>query len=341
MKKTNINKPINNITRFRDNQPNFAETYFILLNDPVQDVTMVVRYVLFNGQEPANQLAETWVWFRDRKQNKEIALRQKNKLTHAKIAKDKFYLEIGDAGITDGKAWGTINTDTNQISWELTLHEEGAIGIDRFPGLIKYTPFPKFYSPFCKHKLSGQVKFNDKEYQFNQVNGSDGHYWGAKKAFSWNWGNCVNFKEDPEFLFEGISVVANPNLPPALWMFFHWNNKIYNCSGVLHSMLRNKEMSSDLDSWEFMAASKDITFHGKMHAVPEDMILHSHPLPNNKFLYTTITLNANLEIDIYKKTKSGQQKLQTLTAVNTASFEVTKPYRNTQVTRQYQIIEKI
>jgi hypothetical protein len=339
--KTNINKPINNITRFNGKQPNLSETYFILLNDPIQDVTMVVRYVLFNGRETANQLAEVWVWFRDKKQNKEIALRQKNPLNSAKIAKDIFHLEIGNSGITDDKAWGILNTDTDNISWELTLHKENAIGIDRFPGLIKYTPFPKFYSPYCKHQLSGQVKFNGQMYLFNHVNASDGHYWGAKKALSWNWGNCVNFKEDPHFLFEGISVHANPKLPPALWMFFHWNNKIYNCSGILHSMLRNKETHSELNDWQFTATSGDIMFHGKMHASPTDMIMHSHPLPDNKFLYTTITLNADLEITVAKKTKNGQQILQTLTAINTASFEVTRHYRNMQVAREYQVIEKI
>jgi hypothetical protein len=335
MQKTNVNGLIDNVSQFDIRKKHFAETYFVLFNDPEQMITLVVRYVLSNGQQEKDKVAEVWIWFKDEKNQIDFSVKQQSPLALAKISKDQFLLEIGECGITDGKAWGKVVYNNDTINWDFTLHQEGAIGIDRFPGIIKYLPFAKFYSPYCKHDLSGTLSFNDHHYSLNKIHASDGHYFGAKKAKSWNWGNCVNFKEDPDFLFEGISIIAQPFSTPALWLYFHWQGKIYNCSGMIGSFMNNKEVISTPDRWKFTAQKDGFIFEGEMWADPKDMIMHYHPLPNDQFLYTTISLQASMQLDIYQQTQAGKEKIKTLTADKTATFEITKPEQNQAVVRRY------
>ena len=68
------------------------------------------------------------------------------------------------------------------------------------------------------------------------------------------------------------------------------------------------------------------------------MILLVHPLPDGSSLYTTISTTANMTISIYEEQNDGWNKVQTLTAEKTATFEVTKPIRNSSVIREFKII---
>jgi hypothetical protein len=331
------NEKISNLTAFDKNIIGFSEAYYVLWNDPKQKLSMVVRYVLFNGPTNETKIAEVWGWFRDKKSTVDVAIRQRYHLDAAQISKDKFNLEIATSGISQGKCWGEVFSDTDKLSWEFDMSDEGAIGINRLPGTDEYEILPKFYSPYCKHKLSGRVTVNGQEYLLENINASDGHYWNTHNLRSWNWGNCVNFKEDPDFLFEGVAAKFNDWSSASSWMSFHWEGKTYQ-SNLADAFLKNREITSDLNSWSFSAEKDGVLFTGEMNANPDDMILIVHPLPNGQFLYTTISYNANLILKVHKMYDGNWEIVKTLTAEDSASFEVTKPVRNSEVKREFKIV---
>jgi hypothetical protein len=333
----NVNPSIDNITMFDKDVIGFSEAYYVLWNDPVQKLSMVMRYVLFNGPTEETKIAEVWGWFRDRKSTVDVAIRQRYPLDAAKISKDKFHLEIGQSGIAQGKCWGEVTSDSDTVSWTFDMSDVGAIAIDRIPDMDAYELFPKFYSPYCKHTLSGRVTVNGQEYTLSNIQASDGHYWNTHHLQTWNWGNCVNFNEDDDFLFEGVSARFNEWSSPSNWMAFNWAGKTYQ-SNIVDSMFKNQELTSDLNSWSFRAELDGVLFSGEMDADPEDMILIMHPLPNGEFLYTTIAVNANLTLKIHKLFEGNWELVKTLTARDVAAFEVTKPVRNPGVKREFKIV---
>jgi hypothetical protein len=328
---------INNVSMFNRDIVGFSEAYYVLWNDPTQKISMVVRYVLFNGPTEETKIAEVWGWFRDRNTTADVAIRQRYHLDAAKISKDKFHLEIGPSGITAGRCWGTVESDEDKVSWDFDMSEADAIAVNRIPGLDSDDFFPKFYSPYCKHTLSGRITVNQQAYQVDNIPATDGHYWNTHNLHTWNWGNCVNFSEDPDCLFEGVAARFNEWSSPSVWTTFQWGGKRYQ-TNIVESMFKNRELTSNLNHWTFSAEADGVLFIGEMDAEPDDMVLLVHPLPNGEFLYTTIAVNANFTLKVHKYYEGQWELFQTLTARDCAAFEVTKPIRNPEVKREFKII---
>lgn len=312
------------------------EAHYILWNDPSQGISMMFRYTLLKTPDPETSKAEVWACFWDRnKAENDVGWIKKYPIGDFKLSNNNYRLEIGSSGVDQTEAWGHVNKENTQIKWHFDLDTKGSIEVNRFPGVEQYQFFPNFYSSHCKHKLTGWVQVNQDRYEVHQVNASDGHYTNLQNLTSWTWGNCVNFKEDPDFLFEGITTYYNDWTSPSTWLFFYWKGKRYE-SNIIDAMFINRELESKLNHWSFRSEKDDVCFEGRMTADPETMISLAHPLPDGTNLYTTITLNATLVIDIYTKGSQGSwEKVQTLTADKTATFEVTKPVKNKLVKREF------
>ncbi len=334
-----MDQKIDNRTVFDRDQIGFSEAYYVLWNDPIQKLSMIVRYVLFNGPTEETKLAEVWAWFRDRSApgKPDVAIRQRYHLDSANFSTDKFSLEIDQSGINDEKCWGVVKNNDDILSWEFDIADKNAVGINRLPGMEQHSMFPRFYSPKCKHKLSGKVVVGGTTYLLENVIASDGHYWNVHNMKTWNWCNCVNFKNEPDFLFEGIGIKFNDWGQASVWMSIQWEGKLYQ-SNFVDSIYNNCEINSALTSWELSMEKEDVRFVCNVKAKPEDMILIIHPLPDGNNLYTTISYNADMDIDIYKNEKETWLKVKTIEAPDTASFEVTKPIRNEKVTREFKIV---
>ena len=102
---------ISNHTIFDPTVPGFNEAYYVIWTDPAQQLSMVIRYVLFNGPDADSQVAQVWAWFRDRQNGVDTAYRQVYPLSQAKWDSTKCDLQIGSAsGLTDDRAWGRVLT---------------------------------------------------------------------------------------------------------------------------------------------------------------------------------------------------------------------------------------
>lgn len=329
---------INNRFVFDINKENDYEAHYILWNDYKQEIMMMFRYALLKRPNEGGSNIKVWACFWDQKKpENNVGWIKEYPLSDLRLSNNNYRLEIGNSGMDKTSAWGDISNGDKKLRWRFDLDVSNSIAVDRVPGVREYQFFVNFYSSYCRHKINGWVEVNNDHYEIKNINSSDGHYSNIQNLRSWNWGNCVNFKEDPDFLFEGISAYHNDWTTASSWLFFYWKGKRYE-SNIIDAMFYNRELSSELNRWSFSAEKNGVCFQGQMTADPQTMILLTHPLPDGSSLYTTITLNANLVIDIYEKDSHNEwQKVQTVTAEK-ATFEVTKPVRNKCVTREFEIL---
>ena len=332
-------KAINNQTVFDPSVPCFNEAYYVIWVDPEQQLSMVMRYVLFNGPDAESKVAQVWAWFWDRVGGVDLSFRQVYPLDQATWSGERCDLRIGKAsGITEQKAWGRIVAGEDNLEWDLELDMSQSVGVDRMLGANGSDLFPRFRSPGCKHCLSGTVTANGRTYELNRVNATDGHYWNVQNLQTWSWANCVNYAEDPDAVFEGIGYqLYRTDSPVAVSAAVGTKEGMYT-SQLPESLFRNRELKSELECWEVEADYGDQLARATVTGDPNEMILIVHPLPDGSCLFTTISLTASSELEIFRKEESGLKLDRKLTSERAVAFEVTKPVRNPRVSREFRIV---
>ncbi len=319
--------------------PGFSEAYYVIWTDPAKKRSMVVRYVLFNGPTDGTKIAEVWCWYRDQVNGDDFAVRQRYPLAAVRIAPGQFRLEIGtSSGLTESRAWGAVEDQGRVISWDFDMPVAKAQAVDRLKGAGNSVLFPRFYSSGCKRTISARVVFDGREIQADAVEATDGHYWNTHQLRTWSWANGVRFREDPSAFLEAIAFrLYADDAPMAVSVAFGsagwtWQND------ALEAMYLNRELETELERWRVSACFGQQRVEAVVTGNPDDMILITHPLPNGAFLYTTITLNAQIQIQVVEGCGADEKVVRTLTSDGGASFEVTKPVRNPRVTREFKIV---
>jgi hypothetical protein len=327
---------IHDKTRFDLNAKSFSEVYYIIWNDIEKQRSMVIRYVLFNGGSIDTQAAEVWCWFRDQKQKIDKCYRQYYPLAQARFDSEKLDLTIGkDSGLNSQQAWGHIISDQDAIHWHFDLNKQQAVAIDRMPDSEHLDFFPQFQSEGCLQQLNAQVTINGKNFNSDNIKATDGHYWNVKHLQNWSWMNALHFKEDKHVMLEAIGFrLYHPDSPVLLSSSLLLENELYK-HHLLESIYKNQETDSQLNYWSFQVEHNDLQYQVAVSANPNDMILIHHPLPDGSFLYTTISLCADVNITCYEKNANGLSKKYQLNSQKSASFEVTKSIKNKQVEREF------
>lgn len=328
------NRPV-----FDASVPGFSEAYYVIWTDPAATRSMVVRYVLFNGPTDGTKIAEVWCWYRDHVSGDDFAVRQRYPLSAVRIAPGHLRLEIGMAsGLTENRAWGVVEEGGRVVSWDFDMPATGAHPVDRLKGAGNSVLFPRFYSTGCKRTLSARVWVDGREILADAVEATDGHYWNTHNLRTWSWANGVRFREDSSAFLEAIAFrLYADDAPMAVSVTFGsggwtWQND------ALESMYLNRELETDLERWRVSACFGQQSVEAEVTGNPDDMILITHPLPDGSFLYTTITLNAQIRLQVFEGNGAGGKPVRVLTSDGGASFEVTKPERNPRVKREFKIV---
>jgi FkbH-like protein/thioester reductase-like protein len=325
--------------RFDLSTVNATEAYYILWTDPVLERSMVIRYVLHNGPIEEARIAEVWCWFRDRRNpTNDVAVRQRYPVGRAEVINDEqILLRIGPSGYSDSRTWGRVKGPEGTVDWDLQLDKRDAIGVERVTGMDAFELYPHFQSNAVRHRLSGTVVVNGEPYTITDQLASDGHYWNTRHLKAWSWAHCGEFEGDPEFMMEAIGARFNDWSQATTWATFVYRGEVYR-SNLVEAFYFNREHHADLTTWSFQAERGDLRFVVRVAAKPEDQILIVHPLPDDEFLYTHITYNGDIEVDIERKEGGRWWKMDSRVGRQTASFEVTRKVRNPEVRREFRIV---
>ena len=268
-----------------------------------------------------------------------MAIRQRYPLRSATIAPTGFDLRIGAGSeITDERAWGVVEDGGRVVSWDFHMPSAKATGVDRLRGAAGSVLFPRFYSTGCQRVIDARVRVDGAEIVASGVTATDGHYWNTHNLRTWSWANGVRFAGAPDVFLEAIAFqLHSDDAPMAVSLALGDGGWVWQ-NDMLESLYLNRELETQLELWRVSGGFGARKVVAEVTGNPDDMILITHPLPDGSFLYTTITLEARIRVEITEEDASGAKASRVLESDGGASFEVTKPVRNPRVRREFRIV---
>lgn len=317
-----------NLPRWQPGRTGFYEVYFLMWQNVEKRQIGWIRHIL-NAPTQGAATASVWgAYLHMDEPARNIAIQQAFPIDQVRTGVDPFHFDIGASSIGQGTAAGAVSGGGVNMEWNLRFDAPGAL-VNHIP--IHWGPFPrtKFVSPFCGGRLSGAVRIDGQELAVQNTPAVQSHFWGTKIVAAWVWGHCSSFREDPDFVFDGVWAqerIAGLTLSPITCLFFHWEGHTYSCNGLVQSLFGNSSRH-DLYEWTFEAKSGDLMFRGKMTGRPGRKIIWTHRDPDGDERYGHLDLTADLRLDILRRSGNQWQLLKTLTAEQSATFEVSQPER--------------
>lgn len=317
----------------------FYEVYYVIWKDLASRHIGWVRHIV-RTSTAGEALATVWGARLDMDDfSRNVAIQQGYTVDQVSTSATPFRHRIGANEMGQGTAVGAVAGGGDRVAWDVRFETEGAL-VNHIP--VHWGPFPrtKFISPYCGGRLSGTLQVNDEVIEVNRAPAVQSHFWGTKIVASWVWGHCSTFREDPEFVFDGVwaqEQIGGFTLKPITCLCFHWEGRTYSCNSLAQSLFTNRSQHSTYE-WTFEAQSGDVMFRGKASGLPGRKIIWTHLDPDGQERYGHLDLTADLRIDILRREGGEWRLVQTLTADKTATFELSMPERNLDIGTAYPLV---
>lgn len=328
-------KTAENLPRWAGAPRDFFEVYYVKWNDLETGSAGWVRYTFFGGKPFAAECGVWGIFVDPADPESAFAAKATYPAAAASLADRRFEIVIGDSGITNERAWGTVRDAAGrQMRWDLRVAEAGPM-VRHIPAPLRRGPLPstKFVAPEAWNALAGTVEIDGRTIAVDGAVGHQAHFWGGRQVEAWTWGNCGAFREDPSFRFEGVVGFMKRRLPPMTCLFFQWEGRLYELNGLLGSFTANSTAQT-LDRWEFAGRTGDLRFRGTMRGRPERMFLYRHYDPDGAPRHSHNDFTADLAITIDRREGRRWREVAAFHADGTAAFEVAQPERDPRVTRE-------
>lgn len=327
-----------NRVRWTPKSKGFYEVHYIQWWDHHHGVGGWLRTLLLQSRDGTNEAA-VWAGAVDlAKPQNSLTVKQSWPIAAAQISDAPFRIAIGGSEMTNGASSGTIGDGDHAVSWSVAFDEPG-MQIAHVPGVLTNLPVPptKFVSPYCGGRLTGWIEIAGRQMPFRHVPAVQSHFWGPKNVVGWSWGHCSGFREDPNFIFDGVFAdhkLGGLTMKPLNIFFFRMGGIDYRCNGLIQAMFGNSS-TRDIHGWRFQARSGDIEFHGEVVARPEEMNLWLHEDPDGEERQAHLTVTADYKIEVFRRTGSGLQMIKRVTAPRGGIYEITLPEVDDRVAHRH------
>lgn len=196
----------------RDRQRPVVESLFLKITIPDTKLAVWLRYTITKTRSLAH--GALWAVLTDAKETR--AVRQAFPMDQVIFSRRRFFLRIGKAKISTGRAVGEVADGQNRLLWDLGF-ETPAPFFRHFPMDILYRmPFPevKLVSPYVSTLFYGTLTLNGSRIELNGAPGMIGHNW-TNKTFphEWLWIHCNRFKQGQDTVLEIAASRLRPKLP--------------------------------------------------------------------------------------------------------------------------------
>ncbi len=281
-----------------------VESYFLKANDPSGERAVWLKATIFaSTAEPDRPVAEGWAIAFDRRGGAHRNVAVKHTVPYADASFGRGELSVrwtlppaagsGDGPlegveILPGSTRGDIAHREHRIAW--TLRYDGdRRPIVPFPAAVMYTaslPKSKLVTPVPDARFNGEVTVDGEVWSLDGWRGMQGHNWGRGHADLYAWCHCNAWKEDAEFVLEGLSgqVRVGPVLSPLTTIV------CVRHRGVSYDFNRPLEIyraSGDLSPrrWSFSAESKVASIEGIVEASADDQVGLYYANPGGAMTY--------------------------------------------------------
>jgi Tocopherol cyclase len=177
-------------------RPGTYEVWFLTFTDAAAGRGYWIRSTLLHPAKRTGWTEESaGVWFaRFDRAEPASTLGLHASVRQAKVAEDRFSVEIGSSAMRSGQATGSVETAGHRASWDL----------EWATGQPTYRPLPevmyrgslaptKPFSPNPGTRVTGTVVVDGDSVEVRSVPGQQGHLAGTRHAERWAWAQCSNF----------------------------------------------------------------------------------------------------------------------------------------------------
>jgi hypothetical protein len=318
----------------------FYEVYYVIWKDLARRHIGWVRHIVRAPTEGEAQ-ASVWGAYLDMDDaSRNVAIQQGYSVDQVSTSAAPFRHRIGAHEMGQGTAVGAVEGGGGRVAWDVRFETEGAL-VNHIP--VHWGPFPrtKFISPYCGGRLSGTLRVGDEVIEVKQAAAVQSHFWGTKIVAAWVWGHCSTFREDPDFVFDGVWAqerIAGLTLKPITCLCFHWQGRTYSCNSLVQSLFTNRS-AHGMHHWTFEAKSGDLLFRGSMSALPGRKIIWTHRDPDGEPRYGHLDFTADLRVEILQRQGSEWRLVKTLTAERSATFEVSQTEPRPETGTAYPLVD--
>jgi hypothetical protein len=189
--------------------------------------------------------------------------------------RERFFLRIGPGELSMGRATGRVVGDGPggvEIAWDLRF-ATGTGMLRHLPAEGLYAdgvPGSKIVSPHVSTRFEGSLVIGGRTIEVRDAPGMQGHNWGPGVSEHWIWAHANTFEDEPDAVFEALSVAAAPGLLPlpaltVLYLRLRGREVLLNRPD---RMLRTRARQDGL-AWEFDGSGGGLRLEGRIATTTE------------------------------------------------------------------------
>jgi hypothetical protein len=215
------------------------------------------------------------------------------------------YIRVADAALGDGRATGSLATETLEAKWDLSFSDQHQ-PFHHLPREFLYRtalPKTKFLSPYPDAVFNGHLEVGGERIEVEDWRGMVGHNWGAEHAERWVWVQGAAFEgRSPEDYFDmaaGRIKVAGLTTP---WV----GNAMLVLDGTEHRLgglerVPSTEVTEEPTGCRFQLKGSGVKVTGTVTAPRKDFVawIYADPVgPEHNTLNCSISdLQLDVELD--------------------------------------------
>ena len=302
----------------------FYEVYYLKINEPELNWSLSLRYTLCTSSDFSGGIATLWGIYVD-KDGQKLSLKQSFDLQKNEIVHTNQFINIGNSFLSLAEACGSIKEGSQGISWELNF-EDPVLSSRSFSNELLYKwryPPLKFTQPRQLGFASGAVFINGIKKELKRFRIHQGHFFGHSLHKQWAWANCIEFKEDSEAYFDGLSLHApfGKWYRPTINLFnIGMGGEHYHMNSIPKMLWSNRSHYNSF-TWEAICKLRDTKFECHIDRNQEQTAFFEFTGPNNEKRYCYHGLMGNIRIKVFRKSKAGWKFYKLLSSTGKCSFE--------------------
>lgn len=275
-----------------------VESYFLKANDPTGTRALWIRATLFaSTSEPDRAMAEGWAIAFERRGGERKVVAVKHTLPFARASfgsrEDlavRWELPGRDEhfAMDSGSTRGAVATRGQRIAWDLRFAGDQR-PIVPFPFERMYTarvPRQKLLTPVPDARFEGELEVGGERWAIDGWRGMQGHNWGLGHSHLYAWCHANVWKEDDEFVLEGMSgkVRVGPVMTPLTTIVCVRHRGVaYDFNRPLQVLRATGDVTAR--QWSFTAASRHARIEGVVEAETDDMVGLYYANPDGPMTY--------------------------------------------------------
>lgn len=288
------------------------EAYFLLLNNPAQDLALWLRWLLLVPRAATQPPAITQ-WAMLSAGGRPVFVQRES----VAVPWPDFV-----QGLVQGQSRGQIGQARLQWRLQWTPAPE-AVPLYPYPWMYRVGwPRTKVCAPGAKLAISGELQFAGQQYMVERAAGYLGHLWGTQMASAWAWAQCNHFAGHPEAHFEALSArlaVGPATTPPLTLARLSVAGEEYRFDRPLSWLQRPTQW--DAAHWDFAMNTARHQLVGRLAVPTASPIGVTYTAPDASRRYCYHSDLADLALELRTRARGAWTVTHQLHATRCARFE--------------------